>query len=46
MAGKAKEDKEAPLLFGAIADDLTGALELASLIRRSGVRCPVLLRPG
>ncbi|HEX7200851.1 MAG TPA: four-carbon acid sugar kinase family protein, partial [Dongiaceae bacterium] len=46
MAGKAKEDKEAPLLFGAIADDLTGALELASLIRRGGVRCPVLLRPG
>ena len=36
----------APLVFGAIADDLTGALELASLIRRGGVRCPVLLRPG
>ena len=37
---------EGPLVFGAIADDLTGALELASLIRRGGVRCPVLLRPG
>jgi uncharacterized protein YgbK (DUF1537 family) len=36
----------APLVFGGIADDLTGALELASLIRRGGVRCPVLLRPG
>ena len=36
----------APLVFGAIADDLTGALELASLIRRGGVRCPLLLRPG
>src|SRR5258708_28540560 len=35
-----------PLVFGAIADDLTGALELASLLRRGGVRCSVLLRPG
>ncbi|MFO1058227.1 MAG: 3-oxo-tetronate kinase [Dongiaceae bacterium] len=35
-----------PLAFAALADDLTGGLELASLIRRGGVRCPVLLDPG
>jgi uncharacterized protein YgbK (DUF1537 family) len=35
-----------PLAFAAIADDLTGGLELASLIRRGGVRCPLLLHPG
>lgn len=46
VGGKARENGEAPLVFGAIADDLTGALELASLIRRGGVRCPVLLKPG
>jgi uncharacterized protein YgbK (DUF1537 family) len=35
-----------PLAFAALADDLTGGLELASLIRRAGVRCPMLLEPG
>jgi uncharacterized protein YgbK (DUF1537 family) len=39
-----REAMAEPLAFGAIADDLTGALELASLIRREGVACPVLLQ--
>ncbi len=34
------------LAFGAIADDLTGALELASLMVRAGVRCRVLTGPA
>jgi uncharacterized protein YgbK (DUF1537 family) len=43
---KAQSKPATSLVFGAIADDLTGALELASLIQRQGVRCPVLLRSG
>ena len=35
-----------PLVFGGIADDLTGALELASLMVREGVRCRVLTGPA
>ncbi|SMF16791.1 Uncharacterized conserved protein YgbK, DUF1537 family [Tistlia consotensis] len=35
-----------PLLFGAIADDLTGAAELASLLVAGGVACPLLTGPA
>src|SRR5262245_36249578 len=33
-----------PLLFGAIADDFTGGLELASLLVRAGIRTRMLTR--
>ena len=34
------------LELGVIADDLTGAVKLASLLERAGVRCPVVTSPA
>jgi len=34
------------LLFGAIADDLTGGLELAAMLRAEGVTCEFLTKIG
>ena len=34
------------LLFGGIADDLTGGLELASMLRAAGVACEFVSDPA